>query len=79
MSRQYIGRRNMRGQRIRLLAKLRVAVRVLGFALPELALGGAGRVAVVGGGPEGFFALVVAGERQFEEDGEEEEDAVWID
>ena len=76
MSKRGIRRRNVRGQGIRFLAKLSVAGRGLGLALPEFAFRRAGRVAVVGGGPEGFLALVVAGEGEFEEDGEEEEDAV---
>jgi hypothetical protein len=46
------------------------------LALPELAAGGAGCVAVVGGGAEGFLSLVVPDEGEFDEDREEEEDAV---
>jgi hypothetical protein len=54
-----------------------LSVAVLGLALPEFALGGAGGVAVVGGGAEGFLFLVVADETEFDEDGEGEEDAGW--
>lgn len=54
----HIRRRSMRGQRIRLLAKLSIASLLL--ALPETTLWGAGRVAIVGGWTEGFFFLVVA-------------------
>lgn len=50
-------------------------IAILGLALPELALWGAGGVAVVGGGTECFLFLVVADETEFYEDGEEEEDA----
>jgi hypothetical protein len=50
-------------------------VAILELALPELALWGAGGVAVVGGGTEGFLFLVVADETEFNEDREEEEDA----
>jgi hypothetical protein len=46
------------------------------LALPELAFGGAGGVAVVGGGAEGALLAAVADEAIFDEDGEEEEDAV---
>ena len=44
---------------IRLLSS-KLSITVLGLALPELAAGGAGGVAVVGGWTEGFLLLVVA-------------------
>jgi hypothetical protein len=53
-------------------------IAILGLALPELAPWGAGGVAIVGGGTEGFLFLVVADETEFDEDGEEEEDAVGL-
>lgn len=48
------------------------------LALPELAFGGASCVAVVGGGAEGTLFAAVADETIFDEDGEEEEDAVGL-
>jgi len=66
-----ISRRSVGGQRIGVL--LSVGASGLGLALPELAFGGASCVAVVGAGAEGFLFLVVAGEDNVEEDGEEEE------
>ena len=48
------------------------------LALPELAFGGAGGVAVVGRGAEGALLAAVADEAVFDEDGEEEEDAVGL-
>ena len=51
---------------VRLLSKLSIAV--LGLTLPELAAWGAGDVAVVRGGTEGFLFLVVADEDQLDED-----------
>jgi len=48
------------------------------LALPELAFGGTGGVAVVGGGAEGTLFAAVADEAVFGEDGEEEEDAVGL-
>jgi hypothetical protein len=41
---------------------------VFGFALPELPLGGAGGITVVGGGAEGFLFLVVLCEGEGEWD-----------
>lgn len=49
-----------------------------GLALPEPALGRTGSVAVVGGGAKGFLFPVVAHEGDLDEEGEEEEDAVFI-
>lgn len=49
---------------------------VLGLALPELALWGTGCVSVVWGGAEGALLAAVLDEEEFEEDGDEEEDAV---
>jgi len=46
------------------------------LALPELAFWGAGCVAVVGRGTEGFLLAAVLDEAEFDGDGEEEEDAV---
>jgi hypothetical protein len=72
------GRLRVRGEGVGVLlrraAKLGVA-RGARAALPELAPGRAGRVAVVGRGPEGLLAPAVADERELERDGEEEEDA----
>ena len=48
----------------------------LSFALPEFALASTGGVAVVGRGTESFLLLVVADETEFNEDREQEEDAV---
>jgi hypothetical protein len=62
-------------QRVRVLLVQRVP---LLLALPELASWGAGCVAVVGGGPEGALFAAVADEAVLDEDGEEEEDAVWF-
>ena len=56
--------------------EFRITVRVLRFALPELALWGTSGVAIVGRRTEGFLFLVVAHEAKLEEDGKEEEDAV---
>jgi hypothetical protein len=69
------------GQGIGLFAAgevLGVVGRALGFALPELAAGGAGCVAVVGGRTEGLFFLVMFHEEDLHEDGEEEEYAVRV-
>jgi len=49
---------------------------VLWLALPELALGSAGGVPVVWGWAEGALLATVLDEEEFEEDGDEEEDAV---
>jgi hypothetical protein len=48
------------------------------LALPELAFGGAGGVAVVWRGAERAFLAAVADETVLDEDGEEEEDAVGL-
>ena len=56
----------VRREGVGLLAGAELSVAVLGLSLPELAAGRAGRVAVVGGGPEGFLLLVVAHEGDFE-------------
>lgn len=58
------------------LGHSKLSIAVLGLALPELALWGAGSVAVVGGRAEGLFFAVVFDEEEFDEDGQEEEDAV---
>jgi len=49
---------------------------VLWLALPELALGSAGGVPVVWGWTKGALLATVLDEEEFEEDGDEEEDAV---
>ena len=54
----------------------KLSITVLGLALPELALWGAGSVAVVGGRAKGLFFAVVLDEEEFDEDRQEEEDAV---
>lgn len=73
VARAHIRRRRMGRQRIAVLVVVR---RILGFALPEFALGRTGGVSVVGGGAEGLFLLAVADEAVFDEDGEEEENPV---
>jgi hypothetical protein len=48
------------------------------LALPELAFGGAGGVAVVWRGAESTLFAAVADQPVFDKDGEEEEDAVGL-
>jgi hypothetical protein len=55
-------------ERIRLFGGSELSIAVLGLALPELAAWGAGGVAIVGRGTEGFLSLVVADEGEFDED-----------
>ena len=45
------------------------------LALPELAAWCSGCVAVVGGGSEGFLFLVMSDQADFDEEGEEEDEA----
>lgn len=57
-----------------LLASGELSIAVLGLALPELAFGGTGCVAVVGRGAEGALFAAVLNETILDEDGDEEED-----
>ena len=68
----HISRRGVGWERIGVLVGISL---VLALALPELALGRAGGVAVVGGGAVGALLAAVLDQEEFEEDGDEEENA----